>query len=102
MTRSRLRSPTSKSMATTFLPRSAMPVATLAVVVVLPTPPLPEVMTTTLDTVGLLVSIRGTPEDAGKFLAEDFEEKVTRGLPGLPGLGLGLGLGPGEAGATAR
>src|SRR5262249_54145963 len=53
MTRSRLRRPTSKSMATVFLPVSAMPVATLALVVVFPTPPLPEVTTTTLDTAGL-------------------------------------------------
>src|SRR5678815_4411745 len=54
MTRSRLRKPTSKSIATVLRPSWARPVAMLALVVVLPTPPLPEVMTTTLDTMGLL------------------------------------------------
>src|SRR6187402_2095478 len=54
MTRSRLRKPTSKSIATVLKPSWARPVAMLALVVVLPTPPLPEVMTTTLDTMGLL------------------------------------------------
>src|ERR1051325_3584919 len=58
MTRSRLRKPTSKSIATVFKPLCASPVATLALVVVLPTPPLPEVMTTTLDTRSLLWSCR--------------------------------------------
>src|SRR5260221_13123028 len=47
MMRSRLRNPTSKSMTTVFLPRWASPVANAAAVVVLPTPPLPEVTTTT-------------------------------------------------------
>src|SRR5262245_47211288 len=56
MTRSRLRRPTSKSMATVLNPCWARPVARLALVVVFPTPPLPEVMTTTLDTMGLLWS----------------------------------------------
>src|SRR5690606_9586883 len=45
MMRSRLRRPTSKSMTTTFLPRRARPLARLALLVVLPTPPLPEVTT---------------------------------------------------------
>src|SRR6185437_1068325 len=36
-------------MATVFFPCWAIPVAMLALVVVLPTPPLPEVTTTTLD-----------------------------------------------------
>jgi hypothetical protein len=44
-----LRSPTSKSIATVFFPCMAMPVEMLALVVVFPTPPLPEVTTTTLD-----------------------------------------------------
>src|SRR5512134_1658099 len=48
--RSRLRSPMSKSMTAVFLPRLARPVAKLALVVVLPTPPLPEVTTTTFVT----------------------------------------------------
>jgi len=45
MIRSRLRRPTSKSMTATFLPRRASPVAMLALEVVLPTPPLPDVTT---------------------------------------------------------
>src|SRR3954451_24418206 len=48
MIRSRLRRPTSKSMTTVFLPRSARPVAMAAAEVVLPTPPLPDVTTITL------------------------------------------------------
>src|SRR6185312_12331696 len=50
MTRSRLRKPTSKSMTTVFLPRSARPAASAAEVVVLPTPPFPEVTTITCAT----------------------------------------------------
>src|SRR4029077_3021588 len=45
MIRSRLRRPTSKSMTATFLPRLARPTASEALVVVLPTPPLPDVTT---------------------------------------------------------
>src|SRR5690606_14472352 len=45
MIRSRLRRPTSKSMTATFLPRRARPLARLALLVVLLTPPLPEVTT---------------------------------------------------------
>src|SRR3954469_1360056 len=45
MMRSRLRSPISKSMTATFLPRRASPQDRLAEVVVFPTPPLPEVTT---------------------------------------------------------
>jgi len=40
-----LRRPTSKSMTVVLCPRSARPQAKLALVVVLPTPPLPEVTT---------------------------------------------------------
>src|SRR5579864_348986 len=47
MIRSRLRSPTSKSMTTVRWPRNARPAAKAADVVVLPTPPLPDVMTMT-------------------------------------------------------
>src|SRR6516225_5934566 len=46
MIRSRLRRPTSKSMTAVLWPRSARPDEKLALVVVLPTPPLPEVTTT--------------------------------------------------------
>src|SRR3990167_5475651 len=45
MIRSRLRRPTSKSMTAVFFPALARPQAMLALVVVLPTPPLPEVTT---------------------------------------------------------
>src|SRR3954468_7852639 len=48
MMRSRLRRPTSKSITAVLCPRSASPLAKLALVVVLPTPPLPEVTTTVL------------------------------------------------------
>src|ERR687892_645557 len=48
MMRSRLRRPTSKSITAVLCPRSARPDAKLALVVVLPTPPLPEVTTTIL------------------------------------------------------
>src|ERR1700676_4040321 len=48
MTRSRLRSPTSKSTTTTFCPACASAAPRAAVEVVLPTPPLPDVTTRTL------------------------------------------------------
>src|SRR5262252_7204338 len=48
ITRSRLRNPTSKSMTTVRLPRSARPAAIAAADVVLPTPPLPDVSTMSL------------------------------------------------------
>src|SRR5262245_9564337 len=57
ITRSRLRRPTSKSIATVRKPRDARPAARFADVVVLPTPPLPEVTTITLDTEHLLRSV---------------------------------------------
>src|SRR5438270_4694371 len=47
ITRSGLRSPTSKSMTTVLWPRSASPAAKAAALVVFPTPPLPDVITTT-------------------------------------------------------
>src|SRR5260363_243149 len=47
MTRSRLRRPTSKSTTTTFSPACASAAPMAAVVVVLPTPPLPDVTTST-------------------------------------------------------
>src|SRR3546814_1089034 len=45
MIMSRLRRPTSKSMTAVFLPRNARPTPIEAAVVVLPTPPFPEVTT---------------------------------------------------------
>src|SRR5438093_781865 len=57
MTRSRLRSPTSKSITTTFCPLCASAAPKAAVDVVLPTPPLPDVTTTTFPiTIPLLLS----------------------------------------------
>src|SRR5688500_11908258 len=57
MIRSRLRRPTSKSITATFLPRRARPQARLALVVVLPTPPLPDVTTM----ISVNVVLRGAP-----------------------------------------
>src|SRR5436190_16751009 len=48
ITRSRFRKPTSKSTTTTFCPASASAAPKAAVEVVLPTPPLPDVTTSTL------------------------------------------------------
>src|SRR6266516_1406416 len=48
ITRSRLRRPTSKSTTTTFCPNVASAAPRAAVDVVFPTPPLPDVTTTTL------------------------------------------------------
>src|SRR5262245_45438866 len=57
-------------MATIFLPRRAIPAARFAVVVVLPTPPLPDVMTTTLDTmVGPPGSSERASREWGKFFS---------------------------------
>jgi hypothetical protein len=44
-----------------------MPVATLAVVVVFPTPPLPEVMTTTFDTVASLIPLEAIRSAGANF-----------------------------------
>src|SRR5688572_17131244 len=57
MMRSRLRKPTSKSMTAVLWPASARPAEKLALVVVLPTPPLPEVMTMIL-AIGRILSFR--------------------------------------------
>src|SRR5512139_308065 len=54
MIRSRLRRPTSKSMTAVLCPRCARPAAKLALVVVLPTPPLPDVITMIVATCVLL------------------------------------------------
>src|SRR5665213_3451480 len=57
-------------MATVFLPCWAMPVAMLALVVVFPTPPFPDVITTTLDTwASLCGSIQRVFGDGAKFFA---------------------------------
>src|SRR5690554_4005287 len=73
MMRSRLRSPTSKSITTVLLPRNASPVAMAAALVVLPTPPLPEVTTMILAKLYIPLSClmrdtyRATTTRAGKF-----------------------------------
>src|SRR6266545_2046621 len=60
ITKSRLRRPTSKSITTTFCPKVANAAPRAAVDVVLPTPPLPDVTTTTLPICHLHhVSIKG-------------------------------------------
>ena len=56
--KSRLRKPTSKSITAVLWPRSAKPEAMLALVVVLPTPPLPEVTTMIFATMFPLLSMQ--------------------------------------------
>src|SRR2546427_9124877 len=71
MIRSRLRRPTSKSMTATFLPRLARPTAILALVVVLPTPPLPEV--TTIFSVNVLSPMLGPVREGDeKYLCRTY------------------------------
>src|SRR5690242_20712382 len=70
MIRSRLRSPMSKSITATFFPRRASPQARLAEVVVLPTPPLPEVTT--------MISVNAE--------SSSFDACEVQVLPGKPGL----------------
>src|SRR5262245_52881893 len=72
MTRSRLRRPTSKSIATVLWPSQAMPAAMFALVVVLPTPPLPEVTTMTFDTCASLAPIRGQSVNGCQILCAFF------------------------------
>src|SRR5262245_38962570 len=55
MTTSRFRSPISASMATTLWPRAARAALKFAVVVVLPTPPLPEVIVMTVALISLFL-----------------------------------------------
>src|SRR5256885_7630485 len=64
MMRSRLRRPTSKSMTAVLWPASARPDAKLALVVVLPTPPLPEVTT-------MILAISGVPFEKSKLQGLD-------------------------------
>src|SRR5487761_2700049 len=62
ITRSRLRSPTSKSTTTTFAPPWARAAPRAAVDVVLPTPPLPDVTTTTCVIVSFPLCVAGSLE----------------------------------------
>src|SRR5574343_1838617 len=64
MIRSRLRKPTSKSITAVLKPLRAGPVAKLALVVVLPSPPLPEVTTTIFAMEGLSVLRNGFERSA--------------------------------------
>src|SRR5438876_5160607 len=74
ITRSRLRKPTSKSITTVLWPRMASPAAIAAEVVVLPTPPLPEV--TTMTCPGFLLAMlakrpsSSSPTDTGAGSAQ--------------------------------
>src|SRR3569833_1161220 len=69
MMRSRLRSPISKSMTATFLPRRASPQDRLAEVVVFPTPPLPEVTT--------MISVNGGVSSNSLFIAKGGEHPAS-------------------------
>src|SRR5262249_24435675 len=93
-------------MAMVLCPRNARPVAMFALVVVLPTPPLPEVMTTILDTGASFafllrrdaVSMKRSVVGRGKFLlakwgeserqdaeATVLDEQLRRSLPPVGG-----------------
>src|SRR5690625_1722203 len=92
MIRSRLRRPTSKSMTATFLPACARPVAREALVVVLPTPPLPEVTTMISAKVNLRMSC-GCPvwtscldELVGRACLQRLDEQFFTIEPTLHGL----------------
>src|SRR5437667_5117458 len=73
-------------MATVLCPFIARPVAMFAVVVVLPTPPLPDVTTTTFDTCALLgealVTIKGQLRGPHKFFADVGQKKIERNVNG--------------------
>src|SRR6185369_4313507 len=76
MMRSRLRSPMSKSITATFLPRRASPQERLAEVVVFPTPPLPDVTT--------MISVNGgSPSFESGLLINLGELQVIAGQPRL-------------------
>src|SRR6195952_1652042 len=84
ITRSRLRNPTSKSMTTTFSPPRANAAPSAAVDVVLPTPPLPDVTTSTLPICVPLIQNRYFHLFAVKpglyRFAQDLGGHVVRGL----------------------
>src|SRR3954463_14907941 len=77
MIRSRLRRPTSKSITAVLWPASARPDEKLALVVVLPTPPLPEVTTTIL----AMSSVLGCSIDSIGF--ERLDDELLAGEPHL-------------------
>src|SRR5438552_13408351 len=90
MMRSRLRKPTSKSITAVLWPRSARPEEKLALVVVLPTPPLPEVTTTILAI--------GCGPFSSKF--QGLDEKLLAVEPHLGRLGRHVGGQGGVGGAV--
>src|SRR5262245_8063153 len=97
MTRSRLRRPTSKSIATVLRPSCARPVARLALVVVFPTPPLPDVTTTTLDTRSLLWNFAfhsTVVPPTCQIFCHLLVRPLPSFLPPLPLAGVGRGEGP--------
>src|SRR5690606_2259298 len=76
MMRSRLRKPTSKSITAVLWPRRARPAAKLALVVVLPTPPLPEVTTTILAMCSRIsVKVEGLSEAAQSALNQRLDDE---------------------------
>src|SRR6185312_6547287 len=79
MTRSRLRRPTSKSISTTFLPLWARTAPRAAVEVVFPTPPLPDVTTTTLPMhVSPMLSVEGRDQNCA-FVQIGLYRRAARG-----------------------
>mmetsp|Transcript_1503 Transcript_1503/g.3412 ORF Transcript_1503/g.3412 Transcript_1503/m.3412 type:complete len:234 (+) Transcript_1503:684-1385(+) len=84
--RSRLRKPMSASTSTTRYPRRAMDIPRLALVVVLPTPPLPEVITITR--ASSPVPLPGSASAATHSVRARLEEAPTRpfNAPTLPWL----------------
>ena len=87
MTRSRLRSPTSKSTTTTFWPCCASAAPSAAVEVVLPTPPFPDVTTRTL-AILLLSSVQSS---VANIIASPASQACT-GLPRSVGVHVVGGL----------
>ena len=91
MITSRLRRPMSESMTTTLWPRMARPVPILAVAVVLPTPPLPEVITIVLPFIKYPSGVScEPPREGGDVYA------VPPDVGDLRAGGLGLGTGAGR------
>ena len=72
MMRSRLRRPTSKSITAVLWPRRARPEEKAALVVVLPTPPLPEVTTTILAICEKFLWIGSKEKEASKRFDQQF------------------------------
>ena len=91
MIRSRLRRPTSKSMTAVLWPRSAKPAAKLALVVVLPTPPFPEV-TTIIFVMDLAWLNKWVQELSGSINSFSWLSSLRRICAGLPSTSLPNGF----------